>query len=41
MAEVEPTAQDRLRTLMYLNRTEAQMRSEARSGGAHYYGEDE
>ncbi len=40
-AELEPSPQDRLRTLLYLSRIEAQMRNQARGGGMHYYGQQD
>ncbi|CAN5213897.1 hypothetical protein BH09PSE6_BH09PSE6_29410 [soil metagenome] len=42
VAELEPTAQDKLRTINYLNRTAADLRNQAKgTGGVHYYGQDD
>lgn len=40
-AQLEPSPQDRLRTLLYLSRIEAQMRNQARGGGMRYYGQQD
>ncbi|CAN5196475.1 hypothetical protein BH09PSE6_BH09PSE6_05620 [soil metagenome] len=42
VAAVESTAQDKLRTINYLNRTAADLRAQQRNtGGVHYYGQDD